>query len=109
MSKKKNGSQQNAHTKRLIQEMVRENYRNDTDPQGSYTGKPVDPEEIPAQDADDLSKRLEHSTHRKARRRKDCMRRLAFLIIDRKESRISSGFFVLQFLPKPDIIIMSNK
>ena len=26
----------------------------DTDPQGSYTGKPVDPEEIPAQDADDL-------------------------------------------------------
>jgi len=54
MSKKKNGSQQNAHTKRLIQEMVRENYRSDTDPQGSYTGKPIDPDEIPVQDADDL-------------------------------------------------------
>lgn len=54
MSKKKKDSQQNAHTKRLIQEMVRENYRSNTDPQGSYTGKPTDPEEIPAQDADDL-------------------------------------------------------
>ena len=25
-----------------------------TDPNGSYTGKPVDPEEKPVQDADDL-------------------------------------------------------
>ena len=25
-----------------------------TDPQGSYTGKPVDPLELPVQDADDL-------------------------------------------------------
>lgn len=25
-----------------------------TDPNGSYTGKPLDPEEIPVQDADDL-------------------------------------------------------
>ncbi len=26
----------------------------DTDPNGSYTGKPADPEEKPIQDADDL-------------------------------------------------------
>lgn len=26
----------------------------DTDPQGSYTGRPADPEEKPVQDADDL-------------------------------------------------------
>lgn len=25
-----------------------------TDPFGSYTGRPIDPEEIPVQDADDL-------------------------------------------------------
>lgn len=25
-----------------------------TDPQGSYTGRPIDPEEVPVQDADDL-------------------------------------------------------
>ena len=25
-----------------------------TDPQGSYTGRPTDPEDIPVQDADDL-------------------------------------------------------
>lgn len=26
----------------------------DTDPQGSYTGQPDDPREVPVQDADDL-------------------------------------------------------
>ncbi len=26
----------------------------DTDPQGSYTGRPEDPYEVPVQDADDL-------------------------------------------------------
>lgn len=26
----------------------------DTDPQGSYTGRPINEEEIPVQDADDL-------------------------------------------------------
>ena len=26
----------------------------DTDPQGSYTGRPQDPHEVPVQDADDL-------------------------------------------------------
>lgn len=25
-----------------------------TDPQGSYTGKPLDPDEVPVQDSDDL-------------------------------------------------------
>jgi hypothetical protein len=29
-------------------------YSPDTDPQGSYTGKPENPEDVPVQDADDL-------------------------------------------------------
>ncbi len=30
------------------------NFSPDTDPQGSYTGKPLNPKEKPVQDADDL-------------------------------------------------------
>ncbi len=30
------------------------NYSPDTDPQGSYTGKPLDKSDVPVQDVDDL-------------------------------------------------------
>lgn len=39
---------------RLVAEMVHENEAAQTDPFGSYTGKPEDPNEVPVQDADDL-------------------------------------------------------
>ena len=39
---------------RKVAEMVRENDLPQTDPFGSYTGKPTDPNEVPVQDADDL-------------------------------------------------------
>jgi len=43
--------------KRTMSEVVRqiaEQAPSDTDPQGSYTGRPADPAERPVQDADDL-------------------------------------------------------
>ena len=39
---------------RKVREMVKENELTDTDPFGSYTGKPADKNETPVQDADDL-------------------------------------------------------
>jgi len=50
---KKDGGQDEQNT-RLVKKMVQENNRTRTDPFGSYTGKPIDPHEIPVQDADDL-------------------------------------------------------
>lgn len=51
--KKKDGGQDQQNT-RLVKKMVQENNRTRTDPFGSYAGKPIDPHEIPVQDADDL-------------------------------------------------------
>lgn len=38
---------------RKIKELLNQNERAN-DPQGSYTGKPENPDEVPVQDADDL-------------------------------------------------------
>ena len=38
----------------IIDELINANYHAETDPLGSYTGKPADPYEVPVQDADDL-------------------------------------------------------
>ncbi len=40
-------------TKQVINQVIRMKSCK-TDPQGSYTGKPVNPYEVPVQDADDL-------------------------------------------------------
>lgn len=39
---------------RKVEEMVHANELPQTDPFGSYTGKPENPDEVPVQDADDL-------------------------------------------------------
>lgn len=59
---KKDGGQDEQNT-RLVKKMVQENNRTRTDPFGSYTGKPIDPDEIPVQDADDLQKKDARQTH----------------------------------------------
>lgn len=37
-----------------VENIVKSNYAPETDPQGSYTGKPANKFEVPVQDADDL-------------------------------------------------------
>lgn len=62
MSKEKKNPDKKSHshgkdcpelTKRVINQVVSMKSCR-TDPQGSYTGKPVNPYEVPVQDADDL-------------------------------------------------------
>ena len=38
----------------ILKKKSKEDYLINTDPFGSYTGKPLDPQERPVQDADDL-------------------------------------------------------
>ena len=40
--------------RRAVNALLKEEEPSATDPFGSYTGKPADPNEIPQQDADDL-------------------------------------------------------
>ncbi len=39
---------------RKLKKLLQSEAPSHTDPQGSYTGKPEDPNEVPVQDADDL-------------------------------------------------------
>lgn len=42
------------HRKQPVQTDPLANFQAKTDPQGSWTGVPADPDEVPVQDADDL-------------------------------------------------------
>ncbi|MFI3312503.1 MAG: hypothetical protein R3Y62_01315 [Eubacteriales bacterium] len=51
---KKRKSKQEKTPMEAAMEVVKANMSSDTDPEGSYTGVPQNPGEIPTQDADDL-------------------------------------------------------
>ena len=51
--KKKSGRKATVHPTTLVSSMIRQ-HPSPTDPQGSWTGLPENPEELPVQDADDL-------------------------------------------------------
>ena len=51
--KKKSGRKATVHPTPLVSSMIRQ-HPSPTEPQGSWTGLPENPEELPVQDADDL-------------------------------------------------------
>ncbi len=53
MKQKEKNKQNQPSAQQIVNDYVLES-SNETDPLGSYTGKPLNPEDLPTQDADDL-------------------------------------------------------